>query len=337
MRSPSSLESSDAHVHGANCSHGDKHTRKHAVIDDDECDECDDEPSPQQQLFDRVLAVASQPPVVRSFVVASIAFLVFSWHQLSVVPFDLQHTSPVCFWLVVGVALLSVGSFAATILTDPGRVPPGYRVPGATAADCERARTEATLHQRNRYACQVRYCASCDAFKPPRAHHCSTAKRCVLRMSHYCAFAAVPIGLRNHKQFVLFLGYSCGGLLVSIVSVVHRLFISELELTGDNWILVVFTVIVWLYTAPNLVILFLQAVVGLLQNNTKIEIWERHWANMDAAADKRAYTYPYDTGNAFANAIEIFGTNPLLWFVPVCTATVDGLQYPFLVPKSEVV
>jgi hypothetical protein len=48
------------------------------------------------------------------------------------------------------------------------------------------------------------WCNKCDYPKPYRAHHCSSTGRCVLRMDHFCVFAMKPIGLRNHRHFILF-------------------------------------------------------------------------------------------------------------------------------------
>jgi palmitoyltransferase len=31
-----------------------------------------------------------------------------------------------------------------------------------------------------------RWCSRCQAPKPPRAHHCSVCRRCVLKMDHHC-------------------------------------------------------------------------------------------------------------------------------------------------------
>ncbi|TKY85052.1 hypothetical protein EX895_006132 [Sporisorium graminicola] len=56
---------------------------------------------------------------------------------------------------------------------------------------------------------ESRWCNKCDAPKPDRAHHCSSCKRCVLRMDHHCPWLANRcVGLRNHKAFFLFISYT---------------------------------------------------------------------------------------------------------------------------------
>ncbi|CAK7224077.1 palmitoyltransferase for Vac8p [Sporothrix curviconia] len=55
---------------------------------------------------------------------------------------------------------------------------------------------------------EMRFCKKCQARKPDRAHHCSTCRRCVLKMDHHCPWLATCIGLRNGKMFLLFLIYT---------------------------------------------------------------------------------------------------------------------------------
>ena len=50
----------------------------------------------------------------------------------------------------------------------------------------------------------LKTCILCESVKPPRVHHCRQCKRCIVRMDHHCPWVGNCIGLRNHKQFILF-------------------------------------------------------------------------------------------------------------------------------------
>jgi len=58
-----------------------------------------------------------------------------------------------------------------------------------------------------------RFCKKCKALKPPRAHHCSVAGHCVMKMDHYCPWVNNTVGQNNHKFFLQFLVYVTIGTL----------------------------------------------------------------------------------------------------------------------------
>lgn len=51
-------------------------------------------------------------------------------------------------------------------------------------------------------------CTKCNCVKPPRSHHCSICRRCVMGMDHHCPWMNNCIGIRNHKSFMLFCLYT---------------------------------------------------------------------------------------------------------------------------------
>jgi hypothetical protein len=48
-------------------------------------------------------------------------------------------------------------------------------------------------------------CGKCDRIRPPRTHHCSVCKSCVMKMDHHCPWIYNCVGEKNQKYFYLFL------------------------------------------------------------------------------------------------------------------------------------
>lgn len=93
--------------------------------------------------------------------------------------------------------------YTTAVLTPPGSTTndTGYSTLPTHAAP---AATSFTVKSNG----ELRFCKKCQARKPDRAHHCSTCRRCVLKMDHHCPWLATCIGLKNHKAFLLFLIYT---------------------------------------------------------------------------------------------------------------------------------
>jgi hypothetical protein len=67
-------------------------------------------------------------------------------------------------------------------------------------------------------------CRRCQAYKPPRAHHCSTCQRCVVRMDHHCPWINNCVGAANHKFFLLFCMYVMLASFYANALLVYRVF-----------------------------------------------------------------------------------------------------------------
>lgn len=94
-------------------------------------------------------------------------------------------------------------SYTTAVFTDPGSTTNkhGY---SELPTDAPPIATSFTVKSNG----EMRFCKKCQARKPDRAHHCSSCRRCVLKMDHHCPWLATCVGLRNHKAFLLFLIYT---------------------------------------------------------------------------------------------------------------------------------
>ena len=51
---------------------------------------------------------------------------------------------------------------------------------------------------------KIKYCTTCDIYRPPRAIHCGICNCCIERLDHHCPWLGTCIGKRNYKYFICF-------------------------------------------------------------------------------------------------------------------------------------
>ncbi|KAK4629006.1 Palmitoyltransferase pfa4 [Fulvia fulva] len=98
-----------------------------------------------------------------------------------------------------------------TCFTDLGRIPKDWSESVSNDSNLPKLVELDSTAQSNRW------CRKCEAFKPPRAHHCKTCKRCVAKMDHHCVWTGRQRGLFICKRQVTSLSANC----VSHVTIPH--------------------------------------------------------------------------------------------------------------------
>lgn len=187
---------------------------------------------------------------------------------------------------------------------------------------------------------EMRFCSKCNCWKPDRTHHCSTCKRCILRMDHHCPWFSACIGFGNHKFFIMFLCYITLLCLVCFISSMWTIldfFKDEEQYHGFlamSWVaLVVVSGVMGLavaaFTGFSLYLVF--------NNSTTLESMESVKYRSELPSDSYRYAQPpsSDTvGNIFdlgwkRNWKEVMGYRWYEWILPVYPrGRGDGTSYP---------
>mmetsp|Transcript_123693 Transcript_123693/g.283591 ORF Transcript_123693/g.283591 Transcript_123693/m.283591 type:complete len:270 (+) Transcript_123693:2-811(+) len=122
---------------------------------------------------------------------------------------------------LVGLAVLASWSHLCCMLSDPGAIQPGEYIEMAT--DVPHVTKEVELDSATRRREHGRFwCKKCSHARPPRAHHCSTCRRCIRKMDHHCPWVNNCIGQYNQKHFVLFCFYTLCLCLVALGILLRR-------------------------------------------------------------------------------------------------------------------
>jgi palmitoyltransferase ZDHHC9/14/18 len=68
----------------------------------------------------------------------------------------------------------------------------------------------------------VKYCKTCDIWRPPRCYHCRVCDNCVETLDHHCVWLNNCVGRRNYRYFFGFVSTGTFlGLMLSFASLGH--------------------------------------------------------------------------------------------------------------------
>ncbi|KAK8829498.1 hypothetical protein WA577_004762 [Blastocystis sp. JDR] len=206
-----------------------------------------------------------------------------------------------------------IWSYFACVFTHPGRVTESY------IQDYERQFGYEEL----------RYCPVCNQKKPPRCHHCSICKMCVVNMDHHCPWLCNCIGYANKKFFILFLTYTWLGCFDITLTAFGDIFCLH-----DSFDLAVHPVSVVAILLAFSISLCLFFFAGfhywlVLHDKTTIESissFSRFFSRSPATARRPVHYYE--------NWCSVMDASPWIWLLPVHSASF-AFSWDFLFHPSE--
>ena len=166
-------------------------------------------------------------PLLHAIALLLIIGIVFVYY-LVVFPNITRGSSPKYVFHLIVSTLLSINilfNLISCAFTSPGYAPP-IKDPGKILGlELNPVNSNQAASYSLRKKCLLapgvyyKYCKSCKAVKPPRAHHCSVTGRCVYEMDHYCPWMNNCVGLYNYKYFYLFLVHLFVGCLYFMITI----------------------------------------------------------------------------------------------------------------------
>ncbi|XP_067937857.1 palmitoyltransferase ZDHHC8-like [Watersipora subatra] len=118
--------------------------------------------------------------------------------------------------------LLAFAHFLAATFVDPGRYPK------ASGAEVENSDTRQILNRNihiKGIEFRVKWCTTCQFYRPPRSSHCSICDMCIDSFDHHCPWVNNCIGRRNYRFYILFLfclwTHMISVLTISLVTIVN--------------------------------------------------------------------------------------------------------------------
>jgi len=77
-------------------------------------------------------------------------------------------------------------------------------------------------------------CQKCEAYRPPRSHHCKVCNRCVQKMDHHCPWIGNCVGQDNQRSFIQYLFYLLWTCIFGFFMTIGRCFQFNFIQTGSS-------------------------------------------------------------------------------------------------------
>jgi len=195
-----------------------------------------------------------------------------------------------------------VASYVMCVFTDPGTTPVEWH---------------RLVERDERLASEFNFCRKSSMYRPLRSHFCSVTRRVVLNMDHFCPWVINTVGFYNRKFFILFLLYTLGAtswVLLSNAPLLIRLYTMpgaarqlERQWGPQRYMFALMATLIDGALCIMLACFCPFHIRMALLNETTIE----------------GPSPMFDVGYR-RNWQQVFGRDPVLWFLPVYGGGPDG-------------
>jgi len=157
------------------------------------------------------------------------------FYFLFIAPVIWMRVSPVLVILFGYTLILSLANLFVAHWRDPGIIPRKKKQSEDESYQGESNRNRVPIDV---VVCgksqQLKFCKTCQIYRPPRSSHCSTCDNCVERFDHHCPWVGNCVGLRNYRFFYFFVLCTTFNLIYCCATSVLALYViaSQSESTG---------------------------------------------------------------------------------------------------------
>lgn len=108
-----------------------------------------------------------------------------------------------CFFI-----LYATINFIIATLRDPGRFPKYIMADDDPLNDDTKSPLYKTITIKKAQV-KIKWCSTCNFYRPPRCSHCSICNSCIDQFDHHCPWLNNCVGKRNYRFFFQFLAFLC--------------------------------------------------------------------------------------------------------------------------------
>ena len=107
------------------------------------------------------------------------------------------------------------------------------------------------------YIFQKKPCVTCNIIRPETCSHCRVCDNCIIGMDHHCYYISNCVGIRNHKNFYLFLIFGTilcfFGIIFIVYHIIYILFLFNFNITKSfykNYYILIFISLTFMFIIP---------------------------------------------------------------------------------------